>query len=1038
VNVSRLAVERRAFFTFLVVAALFWGATSFLGMSRREDPEIRIRVAKVVTRWPGAPATKVEQLVTDIVEDAIAGIEEVETIASTSEAGVSIVSVELADRVTDLDQVWDEVRAELVTDAETLPQGCGDPELNANFGDVSPVCFALYQVPAPGRPGITRAYDDRELEQFAEILQEELEEVDAVADVSLHGVQEERIEVVVDAAAWSRLGLSTRDLARAIDERNIVASGGLIETDRGRYVVRPTGEFGRVQDLLGVVVASEDEGPPVLLGDLDVSVERGYEDPRRSQVRFTSPEHRAGRAIVLAAEMKGGQNVVEMGEAVAARAEAVMASRMPPDLALTRVNDLPRQVDTLVRSFVTNLWQAIVIVLGVALVMMGWRPALIMATAVPLCMIVSIAIVRLLGVELEQFSIASLIIALGMIVDNAIVVSDNVVHELRAGKGKVQAAVDGAQGLAIPVLTSTLTTVGAFLPLLTIEGSSGEYMRSLPIVVSTTLLVSYAVALTVTPLMSFYLLKRPRGGGGEAAAGRFERLYTAASGAAVRAWPVTLGAALALFLASLLIVPVIGTQFFPGGYRDQFFVHVELPRGAGLGETEAVCARVEDALLATSEGRLGNATTFVGTGGPRMMLTMSPKDPAPHRGFVLVNTTEPAASEGYVDDLRARVAAIPGARIEVKRFMLGPGDGDPVAFRIKGPSADVLRSVALAARRELAAVEGALEPRDDWGNASYEVEVDVDTEAANLAGVTNKAVADSLAGLLSGAPLTTYREGDRSIDVVLRLERGQRERLAALGEVYVDGARGKLPLAAIAEPRTGWQPSMIARHDRTRAIRVSSQVADGYLAPEVSAAALPRLRELVDALPPGYSLEEEGEAKDSREGQENMGGAFGISLVVILLVLVTQYDSILKPFVVLTAVPLAVVGALVGLLLSGWPLGFMPLLGIVSLAGVVINNAIILIDAIEGLVAEGTPLRAAVTRAGARRMKPILLTTLTTVGGLLPLALAGGPMWEGMAWAMIVGLSGSTVMTLLVVPTIYVVFAERLGMRVVRTDGPVG
>lgn len=290
-NISRLAVERRAFFTFLVVAALFWGATSFLNMSRREDPAIQIRIAKVVTRWPGAPAKKVEQLVTDVIEDAVAGIEEVEEITSVSEAGVSIVSIELADRVVDLDQIWDEVRAEVAMDAGLLPQGCSEPELNANFGDVSPVCFALYQVPPPGRTEVSRHYTDRELEAFAELLQEELEEVDDVADVSLFGVQEERIELVVDAAAWSRLGLTTRDLARAIDERNIVASGGLIETDRGRYVVRPTGEFGRVDDLRSVVVASSDEGPPVLLGDLDLSIERGYEDPRRSRVRFTSPEH---------------------------------------------------------------------------------------------------------------------------------------------------------------------------------------------------------------------------------------------------------------------------------------------------------------------------------------------------------------------------------------------------------------------------------------------------------------------------------------------------------------------------------------------------------------------------------------------------------------------------------------------------------------------------------------------------------------------------------------------------------------------------
>ena len=1031
-NVTAFALRRRVLVTVLVLVALGWGVSTFTSMPRREDPEILIRSAKVITRWPGAPATKVEYLVTDVLEDAIARIGEVDEIESTSSSGMSFITVTLDDRVTELDQVWDELRAEIEAVQGDLPSGCGAPFVNSNFGDVSQVCVAVYQVPVAGDE-ITHPYDDRQLEDFATIVEDTLEQIDSVSIATLYGVRDEAIYLELDSAQWSQLEITTGELEAALGERNIVASGGLIETDTARFLVRPTGELLDPDELRGVVLRRGPDGSPVTLADVGLRVRRGFEEPQRNLTRFVSPAAGARPSVLLGVEMKEGRNVVRMGDEIQRALEGLRRDRLPPDVELTVVNDLPRQVDGLVSSFVENLWQAVVIVLVVALLMTGWRAALVMATAVPLCMVSAIAVVNLFGVQLEQFSIASLIIALGMIVDNAIVVSDNALDLIRRGRSKLEAAIEGAQGLAIPILTSTMTTVGAFLPLATIPGSSGEYIRSLPIVVSTTLLISYVVAMTVTPLLCFYLLK-----GGNSTSGRqnrqepVARAYRGAVRTCLARPKRTLLAAAGLVAGSLMLVPVIGTQFFPGGMRDQFFVDVELANGSPLSATVETCKQVEAALLECSRGvvdgeeveRLVSAIEFAGTGGPRMMLTMNPEDAAPHRASFVVNTRRAEDTEGYLLDVRAALEGIPGARIDVERFMLGPAVDNPVAFAVTGSDASLLRRTSTRIREVLAATPGLYEPSDDWGSSAYEVELSVNQEAASLAGVTSQDVADSLATVLSGGLLTTYREQDRDIPVYLRFGREEASALTTLAGVSVEGANGKLPLASIATIREGWQPGQIVRLDRSRTIEVGARLVDGYLAPVVSSEVWPRIREVTADLPPGYRVSEEGEAKESAEGQANMAAAFQVSIVLIFLVLIAQYNSVVKPLVVLAAVPLALVGALLGLLLSGWAIGFMPLLGIVSLAGVVINNSIILIESIEGQLSEGSSLHDAVGEAGARRLRPILLTTLTTIGGLLPLALFGGPMWAGMSYAMIGGLALSTVLTLLVVPTIYVVLVE--------------
>ncbi|MEQ8765714.1 MAG: efflux RND transporter permease subunit [Planctomycetota bacterium] len=1058
-NLPRFAIRHQPVVLTALGIGLALGVTAFWTMPRREDPEILIRTCVVVTHWPGATAEKIEALVTDPIEDAIQRIDEVEEIRSESRVGTSIVSVDIDEQLTEIDQIFDEVRNKVQEASGRLPSGCGRPMVNTSFGDVSVICLVLYQVPLAGESTFERSYSYRELELYAEQIETELRTIEPVASIDILGAQEEVLTVEVDPGDWGQVALSPDQLGQLLEARNIVAPGGQLETADDRFSITPTGELQDPEQMEGVIVGFHEGRVPIRLDSLPLAITRGFEDPPRQKIRYRTPVLDAPQALVLALTMKSGRNVVATGEAVRERLADLRASSLPPDLRIEWINDLPRQVSTLVGDFVGNLWQAIVIVLVVALLMMGWRAALIMAAAIPLSMILTLAIVPRFGVQLEQFSIASLIIALGMVVDNAIVVSDNAARLIREGKPNRLAVIQGTQELAIPVLTSTLTTVGAFLPLAFLSGNSGEYIRSLPIVVATTLSVSYAVAMLVTPISCLWLLRakpaRPLGDRAMEAArrgwARFRRkahpgdargdAYGPVIRACLNHQLVTLGLASAALIGSLFLVPSIGSQFFPGGIRDQFFVHVWLPEGSSLAATEAACEKVERALLESNEllrdrtvdPPLRSSVTFVGSGGPRLMLTSSPEQDYTNYAFILVNTHDAEHSRRLAQELRDAVADIPDARIDIRDYALGPYIKNAIEFKIFGPDDDVLRNLAPEAMRLFRETEGTRGVTDNWRNSAYQLRVEVDPTAANLAGVTNADVAQTMSGLVSGAPLTTYREGDHSIDVMLRMPGDRRSRVSDLSGLSVEGREGKVPLDSIARILPTWQPAVIRREGGQRVIAIGSQVEEGFLSNAVAAKIRPRLETLV-AKHTGYRIETSGEQEKTSESQEKILGALQLSVLLILLVLISQYNSLVKPLIVLAAAPLALIGALIGLYVTGWPLGFMPSLGIVSLVGVVINNAIILIDFIEGSVKEGTPLRDAVARSGLLRMKPILLTTMTTVGGLIPLALFGGPMWAGMAWAMIFGLVCSTALTLLVVPTLFVFFAEHFGMKVGSPD----
>jgi multidrug efflux pump subunit AcrB len=707
-------------------------------------------------------------------------------------------------------------------------------------------------------------------------------------------------------------------------------------------------------------------------------------------------------------------------------------------VALPRVNDLPRQVIDRIVNFQNNLLQGVVIVLMIALFMLGWRPALVMAAAVPVSITGAFAIVRWLGIELEQFAIASLVIALGMVVDNAIVVTDNSVRLLREGESKFTAVSRGTQELAIPMLTSTLTTIAAFLPMLTIIGNAGEYIGSLPIVVAATLGMSYLVAMLVTPIMCVWVLRAPaaKGAQRERRTPRFLRYETWIGACLKRPGKVFALASIA-FLASLFILPIVGTQFFPGGERDQFFIKIWLPENSPIERTSEIARHVEEELVKASPApdgthRLHNGVTFIGTGGPRLMLTQEPEYDYPYYALILVNTTDASHTNAYAQDMRDRVADYMDARVTVRQFMLGPPIKNPVALRVSGPDHEITKQVGQEIVTLFKETPGTVRPFSDWGAPAGRVEIVIDSYSANLAGVTNADVAFTTSMLLSGAELTVYREEDHLIPVLLRTIREKREDLTNLSDIYVAGRYGKVPLNTVATVVPGFGPSVIARRNGIPTVTVSSDIEPGLLSNAVARRVRTKANALVEKLPDGYFIETDGELEETEKTQGQVIAAIGISVILMILLLTAQYNSLLKPAVILFAIPMGMIGVLIGLLITGWAMGFMAMLGLLSLGGIVINNAIVLVDFIESNLASKQDLRTAVANAGRVRMRPIVLTTLTTIGGLLPLSLFGGALWAPMTHGMIFGLVISTALTLFVIPSLYVLCVEKLGMRITK------
>jgi multidrug efflux pump subunit AcrB len=887
-------------------------------------------------------------------------------------------------------------------------------------------------------------YTYRELDDFTDLIARTLQNAPLVSKVTRVGTLNERVFLDYSQERLAAYGLQPAGLDRILGARNIALPGGVLEVEDKNLGINPSGEFKNEKEIGEVVVAASASGAPVYTRDL-IDVNRGYEDPPRflnfHTWRDAKGERQRTRAVTLAVQMRTGEQIAEFGKSVD-EALAGLKQRLPEDLILARTSDQPLQVEEGIGLFMRSLWEAIILVVVIALIgFREWRSATLVALSIPLTLAMTFGMMKMLGIDLQQVSIASLIIALGLLVDDPVVASDAVKRELAAGEKPSTAAWLGPTKLARAIFYATITNIVAYLPLLMVQGSVGQFIYSLPVVIACSLLASRLVSMTFIPMLAYYLLrpsKKPERTLEEQRQRGFSGLYYRVGlWSLEHRWKV-LGISLVFLLAGGLLLTRIKTEFFPKDLSYLSYLDVYLPEDAPLSATNEAARRAE-AVIREVAAKYGNEhpgedgkprevlhslTTFVGGGGPRFWYSAAPEQPQLNYSQVIIQVKDKQDTGPLVAPLQQALSArIPGARIDVRQLENGKPVGIPVAVRISGEDISSLRAYAEKVKAIFRSIPEADRIRDDWGAESFVADLQVDPDRANLANVSNLDVAASSAAGVNGVRVTTLREGERQIPVVARLRAEERAQLADLQNLYVyslEGA-GKVPLRQVSKVDYRMEPAKLARRNQFRTITVSCAPVPGMLPSQIFKAARKRLDEFAKTLPAGYKLEIGGEQEERLKGFKDLSVVMVVSVVLIFLALVLQFKHAIKPLLVFSAIPFGLVGAFAALVLMGAPFGFMAFLGIASLIGVIVSHVIVLFDFVEEKREHGAPLREALLDAGIARLRPVMITVGATVFGLVPLASHGGPLWEGLCYAQIGGLLLANYVTKLLVPALYAI-----------------
>jgi len=1015
-DLTRFAISntRTTFVFYLVVAGL--GFMSYTAMSRAEDPGFIIRAAQVTTVFPGASPERVERLVTDKLEKAIQEMPEVDFLQSESKTGLSVIVVNVLESYTEMQPIWDDLRRKVERAAGDLPAGVIGPTVNDEFGDV----FGTIVTLAADENDFEYVY----LKDVADEVRDELLLIPEVAKVQIFGAQEERIFVEYNNARLSEIGVSPVQLAQILSARNITAPGGDVITESERIVLEPSGNFESLDDLRNTVINLPGSRDLILLQDI-ADIQRGYIDPPESMVRASG-----SRSLALAISLREGGNILALGDAVRAEIDELQAI-YPIGIEFDFIQFQAQEVDRLISDFIGNLLQAVVIVTLVMLAFLGLRTGMVVASLIPTTILMALWIMGLTGTGLDQISIAALIMALGMLVDNAIVMAESIMTQMAEGKERVQAAIDSARELRVPLLTSSLTTCAAFLPIYLAESSVGEYTAALFVVITITLLSSWIITLTLIPLLCVLFVRvRSLAEGDEGAYdSRFYRFYRALLLSGLRRRGIALGSIAVVFVVAMNLFALVPQIFFPPNERATLTGDLLLPTGTPIAITEQLAERFDSFIadnLEVGDGRpdgIVNWGVFIGQGAPRFILPYTPENPRPEYATMIINTTTRAEVDRVIPELeRFAAESFPDLKAVFIPLQLGPPAWPPVEVRISGDDPAVLFTIVDDVKEQLRRIPGTKNIDDDWGARTKKLLIEVDQPRALRAGVSSQDIAVSLQSFLTGIDTTEFREDDKIIPVTLRSVETQRNdinRIEALN-VYSQSTGRSVPLAQVADVRVEWQPALIHRRNRLDTVTVESALEPGYTAAEIDTAITPWLEEAQQGWPRGYSWSLGGADEESAKGNASIAAKLPIAAMIILLLLVAQFNSIRKPLIILMTIPMALIGVVLGLLAFNLYFGFMTLLGVISLAGIVINNAIVLLDRIDIEINQnGMPPARAVVEAAQRRLRPILLTTTTTIGGLLPLYLGGGAMWEPMAMTIMAGLAFATVLTLGVVPILY-------------------
>ena len=999
--------------TAMLVAA---GVAAFLTMPRREDPKITIRQGLVIALYPGATSEQVEDQVTRKIEEHLFRFSEVrrEKTYSTSRDGIVVINVELIKSIKNSDEFWSKLRLDMAQLKQTdLPAGVQGPIVDSDFGDTVAALIAV----TGGH------YGHRDLTDYAKRVEAAIREIPEVSKIKRIGDQKEVIEVNGSMERLSQYGVNPQRVEEALQGRNTIVGGGLVPADSGKLPIEANGPFQTEEQIRQIMVDVSPTGQPIYLGDL-ANVQRLYRDPTQ-YVRYNGE-----RTVLISVEMHEGNNIVQFGKTLHETLHRVQAM-LPPDVHLEFVADQPRVVSERISDFNREFAIAIISVILVTMLLLPMRVALVSAVAIPVTVSITFAMLNGAGIELHQVSIAALIVVLGMVVDDAIVIADNYIELLDHQVPVKEAAWRCATEMAVPVLAATLTIIASFLPLLRLTGACGEFIRALPITVAISLSVSFVVAMMLTPITaSFFIKKGLHDPNADKQAKKFnpldymQRYYNRIISWAMQHRQKVLAAAVLSFVAGVGILSLVRKQFFPLAERDQFIIDVWLPEGSRIAATDAAVCRIEDVLRKNKEVR--SYTSFLGSSSPRFYYNVNPVPPTTNYAQILVNTRSVKATPELVEQLRQELPpVVPEARAYVKELQQGDVMQAPVEVRIVGDDLATMRSIGGRVESILNHTPGAIYVHTDWHEDEMLAGVDLRQEVANRLGFTNTTIANQLAGSFDGGTVTTYWEGDRAVDIDLRLDKADRQTFQNISNTYVlspiTGAR--VPVSAVASLSPEWYPGRIVRRNGIRTLTVRAFPGEGFLASQILTDAKRQIDHL--QLPPGYRIEYGGEDENQRETFGEMRDALAISLVLIFLILLLQFRTLADALIVMAALPLALPGASFGLFVTHNPFGFTAFIGVISLGGLVVRNSIILVDYIHERMKHGIALEEAALEAGERRLRPIFLTTMAAAVGVTPMIISRSSLWSPLASVIAFGLLGSMFFTLVVIPVLFVVANQK-------------
>lgn len=1006
-NLSALAVRERSVTLFLIVLVTIAGIYAFFGLGRAEDPPFTVKQMTAIAVWPGATAQEMQDQVAEPLEKRLQELKWYDRTETYTRPGMAYITLSLQDKTppSEVQEEFYQARKKLGDESQRLPAGVIGPMINDEFSDVT---FALFALKAKGEP-------QRQLVRDAEGLRQQLLHVPGVKKVNIIGEQAERIYIAFSHDRLATMGLSPQDIFNALNGQNALAAAGAIETRGAQIFIRLDGAFDELQKIRDTPLVAQ--GKTLTLSDV-ATVERGYEDPPTMLIRN---QHEP--ALLLGVVMREGWNGLALGKALDAETAKINDS-LPLGMTLTKVTDQSVNIRSSVDEFMIKFFVALLVVMVVCFVSMGWRVGVVVAAAVPLTLAVVFVVMEAAGINFDRVTLGSLILALGLLVDDAIIAIEMMVVKMEEGYDRIKASAYAWSHTAAPMLAGTLVTAIGFMPNGFAQSTAGEYTSNMFWIVGLALIASWFVAVVFTPYLGVKILPAiPKVEGGHAAiynTPRYNRFRQLHGRVIARKWRVA-GSVVAIFILAVLGMGLVKKQFFPTSDRPEVLVEVQMPYGTSVAQTSAATAKIEAWLGKQPEAKI--VTAYIGQGSPRFYLAMAPELPDPSFAKIVILTDSETSREALKFRLREAVASglASEARVRVTQLVFGPYSPFPVAWRVSGPDVKQVQDIAERVKAVLQASPMMRTVNTDWGSRVPVLHFTLDQNRLQATGLTSSAVAGQLQFLLSGVPVTSVREDIRSVDVVARAAGDIRLDPAKIeGFTLVGNAGQRVPLSQIGKIEVGMEDPILRRRDRTPTITVRGDIADNLQPPDVSVAIMKELQPIVDSLPAGYRIDMAGSIEESGKATQAMLPLFPIMIALTLLIIILQVHSLSAMVMVFLTAPLGLIGVVPTLLIFNQPFGINALVGLIALSGILMRNTLILIGQIDHNQKDGLDPFQAVVEATVQRARPVLLTAMAAVLAFIPLT--HSVFWGTLAWTLIGGTLGGTIITLVFLPAMYAIW----------------